>query len=124
MVSDLARIGDDFFPPTPPAVAAGSTATAADARRWTRDPDLDGARHYRWSLQRTSDTTEVVADSTVVHRTERLREEGDGRWDAAGPVGWTRRLEEETEGRFLGRTVRAMAITTVAVRRETIDDSR
>lgn len=117
-VSDVGRIADDFFPAAPPALAVDASGQGPDGRRWRREHDLDGARRYTWSLDRASDTTEVMADSTAVRQTARMHETGEGEWDDHGPRGWTRRLDEETEGRFLGRAVRATVVTTVAVRRE------
>lgn len=117
-VLDLAALMDDFFPPAPPmALPVGSTATAAGGRTWGRVPGDGEDARFAWTVDRTSDTSRVMADAMVAALHERIDERGEGRWSADGVVAWQRRTLTTSITEVAGRVIRARIDEEVRVAR-------
>ncbi len=117
-VSDVAAAMDDFFPPTPPALAVNASATDTARTRWDRLPDSAGSQRYQWNLTRQHEGTRAVADTVPLQVHEVTRESGMLVWNAAGsPLAWTRLIHSEVTSAIRGRTVQAVIDQRITVQR-------
>ncbi len=115
-VSDPAPAMNDFFPPTPPAIAANSRGADLAHRAWERRADSAGAQRYHWRAAVGADGAYSARDSNVAVMSQGSVDEGDVAWDVVrGPLRWHRQISTSVTSRVRGRVVEATVKQEIVV---------